>query len=57
MTLEESILQLIAAPGYKPVKPRIIAKQLHAESLEVRKAVKRLVREGRLAYGINHLVA
>lgn len=56
MTLEESILQLVAAPGYKPVKPRFIAKKLKVEPLDVRKAVKRLVREGRLAYGINHLV-
>ncbi|MCE5268594.1 MAG: RNB domain-containing ribonuclease [Planctomycetaceae bacterium] len=57
--LEESIVQLVNAPGYRPVKPRVITKQLKLpqdQAIDVRRAVKRLVRDGRLAYGSNHLV-
>jgi ribonuclease R len=59
-TLEDSILQLVNAPGYRPVKPRVIAQQLKLpaeEAVAVRRAVKRLVRLGRLRYGSNHLVS
>ena len=59
MTLEQSILQLVNSPGYRPIKPRVIAQQLKLpkdRAAEVRKAVKHLVRDGRVAYSSNHLV-
>ncbi len=46
-------------PGYQPVKPRVIAKKLglpKEQASEVRRAVKRLVHQGLLIYGTNHLV-
>lgn len=58
-TLEESILELVNAPGYRPVKPRIIAQQLNLtpeEAIDVHRAVKRLVRHGQLRFASNHLV-
>ncbi|MEN6449790.1 MAG: RNB domain-containing ribonuclease [Thermoguttaceae bacterium] len=58
-SLEESILELVNSPGYRPIKPRVIAKQLKLpqdQAVDVRRAVKRLVREGRLAYAVSHLV-
>lgn len=58
--LEGAILELVNAPGYRPVKPRLIAQQLKLpkdDAVLVRRAVKRLVRLGRLNYGANHLVA
>ncbi|MBU4400259.1 MAG: hypothetical protein KKE86_13095, partial [Planctomycetes bacterium] len=59
MTLEESILKLVGAPGYRPIKPRTIAQRLKLpkdRAADVRKAVKQLVRDGRIAYSPNHLV-
>ena len=59
MTLEESILQLVNSPGYRPIKPRVIAQQLKLpkdRAADVRKAVKHLVRDGQVAYSSNHLV-
>ncbi|MEX0865937.1 MAG: ribonuclease R [Pirellulales bacterium] len=59
--LQESILQHVAADNYQPVKPRVIAKQLGHHDDEgkaaVKKAVKRLVKDGKLSYGSKHLVA
>ncbi|MEN6458097.1 MAG: ribonuclease R [Thermoguttaceae bacterium] len=58
-SLEESILKIVNASGYHPVKPRVITKQLKLpqdEAAAVRRAVKRLVRDGLVAYGANHLV-
>ncbi len=57
--LEQSILEHVGAAGYKPVKPRVIAKNLGLcddAARNLKKAVKRLVRQGKLAYGQNHLV-
>ena len=57
--LEESILKVVNAKGYRPLKPRKIADQLGLskdEAVEVRRVVKRLVRVGRLRYASNHLV-
>ena len=57
--LEESIFQLVAAPSYRPLKPRGIAQQLGLakdQAANVRRAVKRLVHQGRIGYGSNHLV-
>jgi len=54
--LESAILDIVNQPGYQPVKPRVIAKRLGEEASEVRRAVKRLVRQGKLDYGASHLV-
>ena len=57
--LETAILAIVRNPDYRPVKPRMIAKRLNVprpEAIEVKKAVKRLVARGELAYGSNHLV-
>jgi ribonuclease R len=57
--LQSAILDLVNQPNYQPVKPRIIARRLglpKEEATEVRRAVKRLVRQGRLIYASNHLV-
>ena len=59
MPLEESILKLVYSSGYRPLKPRTIAQRLNlpkGSAVDVRKAVKRLVHDGRLAYSSNHLV-
>ena len=58
-TLEESILELVNAPGYRPVKPRVIAEQLKLpkdDAVLVRRMVKQLVRHGKIRYASNHLV-
>jgi ribonuclease R len=57
--LEESIFQFVNAPGYRPIKPRAIAQQLKLakdQAPDVRRAIKRLVHQGRLGYASNHLV-
>ena len=57
--LEQSILQLVNAPGYRPIKPRVIAQRLNLskdQAVDVRRAVKQLVRQGKLRYSSNHLV-
>ena len=57
--LEEAIFQLVTAPGYRPVKPRVIAQQLKLpkdQAADVKRAIKRLVHNGRLGYGPNHFV-
>jgi ribonuclease R len=58
-TLEQSILELVNAPGYRPVKPRKIAEQLKLpkdDAVLVRRMVKQLVRRGKIRYASNHLV-
>ena len=55
--LEQRILDLVGQPGYRPVKPRIIAERLklpESDVAEVRRIVKRLVRQGQLAYAVSH---
>jgi len=57
--LDLAVLELVRRPGYRPIKPRGIAQQLKVpkdRSMEVKKAVKRLVRSGQLTYESNHLV-
>ncbi len=57
--LEEMIFQHVQSPDYRPGKPRAIAQQLKLskeQAAEVRRAVKRMVQSGRIAYGPNHLV-
>ncbi len=57
--LEKLLLQHVHHPNYRPVKPRVIAKQLvlsKDETRDLKKALKRLVKTGQLLYGANHLV-
>ncbi len=59
LELQSSILDLVNQPDYQPVKPRVIAQRLglpKEEATEVRRAVKLLVRRGKLVYASNHLV-
>lgn len=58
-SLEHRILEHIARAEYVPVKPRVLAKQLKLDPqrhAELKKTVKRMVRNGQLAYGAEHLV-
>ncbi len=57
--LESLVLRHISRPNYRPVKPRVIAKQLGIhKSLhqDLKRAIKRLAKRGELNYGKNHLV-
>jgi ribonuclease R len=57
--LMQAILELVNKPGYKPIKPRVIAKKLGItkdRGVDVKKAVKKLVSSGQMAYGADHLV-
>jgi ribonuclease R len=57
--LEQSILQLVGAANYRPVKPRVILQQLNLpkdQVAELKRTIKRLVHDGKLGYGPNHLV-
>ena len=57
--LELLLLKHIQAEDYRPVKPRVITKQLgfpDSRRPEVRKAIKRLAKKGAISYGSNHLV-
>jgi len=52
--LERAILELVATPGYQPVKSRAIARRLEVstdQAPEVKRVIKKLVGEGRLVYG------
>jgi hypothetical protein len=56
----EEILAHVNDANYRPVKPKVIAKKLgavdHDASEAVRKQIKRLVKDGLLAFGPSHLV-
>ncbi|MEK6233750.1 MAG: ribonuclease R, partial [Planctomycetales bacterium] len=57
--LEQAVLNYVLKPDYHPVKPKVIAKNLNLgeeDAKLVRRAVKRLVRQGRLSFGNKHLV-
>lgn len=57
--LAEQILAHIHRPNYQPVKPRVLVKQLDLppDSLrDLRMVIKKLVKDGKLAYGSKHLV-
>ncbi|MBI2481486.1 MAG: RNB domain-containing ribonuclease, partial [Planctomycetia bacterium] len=57
--LADVVLAFVSRPNYQPLKPRVIAKKLGLPKeriAEVRKAVKKLAKKGKLAYGGNHLV-
>ena len=57
--LEKRLLQHVNRANYRPVKPRVIAKQLDLSELEhrdLKKVIKRLVKKGQIAYGKKHLI-
>lgn len=57
--IQNLILNHVNAPNYRPVKPKVIAKQLDLTDNDVsrlKRAIKQLVKEGKLAYGPSHLV-
>jgi ribonuclease R len=64
LELEKAILDFVGRPGYKPMKPRMIAQRLQffkdqnpkEAATEVRRAVKRLIRRGQVAYAAGHQV-
>ena len=57
--LPQTILNHVNRENYKPVKPRVICKQLKLtqdDFPQLRKAIKKLVRSGKLKYGPKHLI-
>ncbi len=57
--LEQAILEFVSAPGYRPVKPKAIAKALGLsadDARDLKRTIKKLVKQNRLSYGANHLV-
>src|SRR5580658_881331 len=58
--LEQAVLGVVRHPDYRPLKPRAIARKLGLDEDEARalkRAIKRLVKKGLVAYGANHMVA
>lgn len=57
--IEQQVLQYVFSEEYRPSKPKAIHKKLKLpeESYrDLRRAIKKLVREGRVLFGANHLV-
>jgi ribonuclease R len=57
--LEPVVLAHVLGPKYQPVKPRVIARQLDLPSEQhkaLKLAIRRLVKDGKLAYGKGHQV-
>lgn len=55
----QQILTLVNSADYRPSKPRVLLKTLMLPEEDyrlLRRAVKRLVRDGQVVYGANHLV-
>jgi ribonuclease R len=56
---EQEILDLISTDGYRPLKPKAIVKKLghgHESAGDVKRAIKKLLKRGKIVYGENHLV-
>ena len=59
LQLGTAILEHVYRAGYQPVKPRVIAKKLGLapdQKDDFKRAVKVLIREGKLIYGAKHLI-
>ncbi len=56
--IEKSILAVVRSENYRPIKPRAIAKKLDLldEERAIKKALKRLIKKGVVAWGPKHLV-
>ena len=60
ISIEQQILDLVYASDYRPSKPKVIHQSLGLPDEiypQVRRTIKRLTREGRVAFLTNHLVA
>ncbi|MBM3964642.1 MAG: RNB domain-containing ribonuclease, partial [Planctomycetes bacterium] len=58
-SLSDRILALVYAAEYRPSKPRMILKQLKLpdeDYRELRRTIRKLVQEGRLLFGANHII-
>lgn len=58
-SLEQRLLQLVKQPGYRPAKPRALATQLKLDeeaTRELKRVIKKLVKDKKVVYGANHLV-
>ena len=58
LNLEKLITDLVYSDTYQPLKPRAIAKKLKliGDEKNVTRAIKKLIKQDRLAYGAKHLV-
>ncbi len=57
--LKQTVLAHVLAPNYRPVKPRVIAKQLKLTEDDhpaLKTVLRKLIKEGQLTYGTHHLV-
>jgi ribonuclease R len=57
--LVRRLLRHVNHPNYRPVKPRVISRQLKLtaeQQTKLKQVIKHLVKEGKLGYGANHLV-
>ena len=57
--LRTTVLEHVTNPNYQPVKPAVIAKKLGLASeaaRDLKKTIKQLIKEKKLAYGPSHLV-
>ena len=57
--LERLVLRHVSRANYRPVKPRVIAKQLgisESQHQDLKRTIKQLAKRGDLRYGKNHLV-
>ncbi len=58
-SLERRILELVERPDYKPTKPRLIAESLDLpgdDLRDVKRALKQLVKSGKVTFGPKHIV-
>ena len=56
--LQKLILDLVYQENYRPIKPKAIANQLDLpdEEREIKRTIKRLIKDGQLTWGPQHLV-
>ncbi|MFO0871345.1 MAG: ribonuclease R [Pirellulales bacterium] len=57
--LSRRVLEYLLRPSYQPVKPRVIARKLELDDdgkRALRMVIKRLIKQGLIAYGAQHLV-
>ena len=59
LNIRRMVLDLVLDENYQPLKPRAIAKKLDLldEEREVKRAIKRLAKDGKITFGAKHLVA
>ncbi len=59
LNFRQMVLDLVLNENYQPLKPRAIAKKLDLldEEREIKRAIKRLAKDGKISFGAKHLVA